>query len=510
MLLFTTIGTELFPGTGTGQTQVRLRLPVGTRMERTEDATRKLLNAVSNVAGKENVLITSAFVGTQPSSFPVNYIHLWTGGPHESVTRIKLKPGVIGLDKFKDAVRAAVAKEVPAAKISFEPGNLSEQVLNLGSTNPVEIAVVNKNLEEGRKTADWLYSQLSTVPYLKDIQIATPLNYPAIKIDVDRVKAAQLNITTDQITRSTAAATSSSRFTSPAYWLDKATGTAYIIQVQYPEYRMNNTTQLEMIPVASDNGNLHLLSEVASWKRITMPGEYDRLNQQRYITITANVQGRDLGTAFKKVNAIISKAQVPKGAKILLRGQPELLKDTLYSLQFGLLVAVVVIFLLMTVFFQSFRVSLAILSVIPAVIAGSLFFLLITGKTLNIQSYMGCIMAIGVAIANAVLFITAAEVRRKAGDIQTAYLVASENRLRPIIMTSFAMIAGMIPMAIGLGESGDQTAPLGIAVIGGLLFSTISVLFFLPQVYQFAVGRRTYVSASLDPDDANSKNFNEQ
>jgi multidrug efflux pump subunit AcrB len=186
------------------------------------------------------------------------------------------------------------------------------------------------------------------------------------------------------------------------------------------------------------------------------------------------------------------------------------LKDTLYSLQFGLLVAVVVIFLLMTVFFQSFRVSLAILSVIPAVIAGSLFFLLITGKTLNIQSYMGCIMAIGVAIANAVLFITAAEVRRKAGDIQTAYLVASENRLRPIIMTSFAMIAGMIPMAIGLGESGDQTAPLGIAVIGGLLFSTISVLFFLPQVYQFAVGRRKYVSASLDPDDSDSKNFNEQ
>jgi multidrug efflux pump subunit AcrB len=369
---------------------------------------------------------------------------------------------------------------------------------------------VNKNLDEGRKMATWLYNQLSAIPYLKDVQIATPLNYPAIKIDIDRVKAGQLNLTTDQITRSAAAATSSSRFTSPAYWLDKTTGTAYIIQVQYPEYRMNNTTQLEMIPVSYDKGNLHLLNEVASWKRITMPGEYDRLNQQRYITITANVEGKDLGSAFKKVNAIISQATVPKGAKILLRGQSELLKDTLYSLQFGLLVAVVVIFLLMTVFFQSFRISIAILSVIPAVIAGSLFFLLIAGKTLNIQSYMGCIMAIGVAIANAVLFITAAEVRRKAGDIQTAYLLASESRLRPIIMTSLAMIAGMIPMAIGLGESGDQTAPLGIAVIGGLVFSTISVLFFLPQVYQYTVGKRNYVSASLDPDDTNSKNFNEQ
>ncbi|HEY8898623.1 MAG TPA: efflux RND transporter permease subunit, partial [Niastella sp.] len=509
-LLFTTIGTELFPKADTGQTQVRLRLPVGTRMERTEDATRKLLNEVSRIAGKENVLISSAFVGTQPSSFPVNYIHLWTGGPHESVTKIKLKPGVIALDKFKDELRAAVAKEIPAAKISFEPGNLSEQVLNLGSTNPIEIAVVNKNLEDGRKTANWLFEKLSAVPYLKDVQIATPLNYPAIKIDVDRVKAGQLNLTTDQITRSTVAATSSSRFTSPAYWLDRTTGTAYIIQVQYPEYRMNNTTQLEMIPVASGNGNLHLLNEVASWKRVTMPGEYDRLNQQRYITVTANVQGSDLGSAFKKVNALISQAPSPKGAKIILRGQPELLNDTLNSLQFGLLVAVVVIFLLMTVFFQSFRISIAILSVIPAVIAGSLFFLLLTGKTLNIQSYMGCIMAIGVAIANAVLFITAAEVQRKAGDIRSAYLVASESRLRPILMTSVAMIAGMIPMAIGLGESGDQTAPLGIAVIGGLVFSTVSVLFFLPQIYHFAVGKRNYVSASLDPDDMNSKNFNEQ
>jgi multidrug efflux pump subunit AcrB len=355
-----------------------------------------------------------------------------------------------------------------------------------------------------------LYDQLTAVPYLKDIQIATPLHYPAIKIDVDRVKAGQLNITTDQITRSIAAATASSRFTSPAYWLDKTTGTAYIIQVQYPEYRMNSTTQLEMIPVASDKGNLHLLNEVASWKQITMPGEFDRLNQQRYITITANVQGSDLGTAFKKVNGIIEQASVPRGAKILLRGQPELLTDTLGSLQFGLLVAIAVIFLLMTVFFQSFRVSLAILSVIPAVTGGSLFLLLITGQTLNIQSYMGCIMAIGVAIANAVLFITAAEVRRKEGDVGSAHLLASESRLRPILMTSLAMIAGMVPMAIGLGEGGDQTAPLGIAVIGGLIFSTISVLFFLPQVYHYTVGRKTYRPASLDPDDPQSKNFNEQ
>ena len=508
-LFFSFTGTELFPKTDTGQTQLRLRLPVGTRLERTEDATRKLLSIVDEVAGKGNVDISSAFVGTQPSSFPVNLIYLWTGGPHESVTRIKLKPGAIGIEKFKEQVRLAVSKEISQAKISFEPGDLSEQVLNLGSTNPIEIAVVNRNLDDGKKTAAQLVKELSAIPSLKDVQIATPLDYPAIKIDVDRVKAGQLNITAGQIARSAVAATSSSRFTSPGYWLDKTTGTAYIVQVQYPEFKMNSTAQLEMVPVASGNGTMHLLSDVASWKKISIPGEYDRLNQQRYITITGNVQGEDLGTAFKKVNTVISHASIPKGSKILLRGQPELLQQTLGSLQFGLLIAVVVIFLIMTVFFQSFRIAAVTLSVVPAVVAGSLLLLLITGQTMNIQSYMGSIMAIGVAIANAVLFVTNAEQLRRQGDAVSAHLKAAETRMRPILMTSLAMIAGMLPIALGLGEGGKQTAPLGIAVIGGLIFSTPAVLFLLPHVFHWGTGRRKYIAASMDPDDPNSKNFNE-
>jgi multidrug efflux pump subunit AcrB len=180
------------------------------------------------------------------------------------------------------------------------------------------------------------------------------LDYPAIKIEVDRIKAGQLNLTSEQITRSIVAATSSTRFMSPGYWLDKTTGTAYVVQVQYPEYKMNSTSQIEMIPVGSGIGSSHLLNEVASWKKIAMPGEYDRLNQQRYITVTANVHEMDLGSAFKKTEEIVERIRpsLPKGAKILLRGQPELLFQTLSSLQFGLLVAMVVIFLLMAVFFS--------------------------------------------------------------------------------------------------------------------------------------------------------------
>jgi multidrug efflux pump subunit AcrB len=272
---------------------------------------------------------------------------------------------------------------------------------------------------------------------------------------------------------------------------------------------MNSTTQLEMVPVASVNGNMHTLNEVATWKRINLAGEYDRLNQQRYITITANVEGEDLGNTFKNINTVINQTPLPKGSKILLRGQPELLQQTLTSLQFGLLIAMVVIFLMITVFFQSFRIAAITLSVVPAVVAGSLLLLLITGQTMNIQSYMGSIMAVGVAIANAVLFITSAEQLRREGNISTAYFIAAEGRMRPILMTSLAMIAGMLPMALGLGEGSDQTAPLGIAVIGGLIFSMFSVLFFLPHIFQWGIGKRKYMVSSMDPDDMNSINFNE-
>lgn len=508
-LLFPFTGTTLFPKAATGQTQVRMRLPVGTRLERTEDATRQLLAIVNDIAGKENVDITSAFAGTQPSSFPVNYIHLWTGGPQESVTKIKIKPGALAIEDFQERVRAAVKKQIPGANISFEPGDLAEQVLNLGTNNPVEIAVLNRNLEEGKKTALQLVQQLSAMPFLRDVQVATPLDYPAIKIDVDRVKAGQLGITVSQVTRSAVAATSSSRFISPGYWLDKSTGTAYIMQVQYPEYRMNSTSQLEMVPVAAAGGSFHLLNEVASWKKTTVAGEYDRLNQQRYITVTANVLGEDLGTAFKKINTLINNTALPKGAKLQLRGQPELLQQTLSSLQYGLAIAVAVVFLMMAVFFQSFRVAAVTVSVIPAVAAGSLLLLLLTGQTLNIQSYMGCIMAIGVAIANAVLFVTNAEQLRRGGNNVDAWLLAAESRMRPILMTSLAMIAGMLPMALGLGEGGKQSSPLGIAVIGGLIFSTLSVLFFVPHVFHWGTGKRKYLPASMDPDDAAGKNFDQ-
>ncbi|HJT74181.1 MAG TPA: efflux RND transporter permease subunit, partial [Chitinophaga sp.] len=505
---FLLMGTEIFPKTDAGQAQVRLRLPAGTRVERTETATQELLHLADSIANGQ-IEISSAFVGVQPSSYPVNLIHLWTSGPHESVIKIKLQKGAdIAIERFKEQLRQAVKNKLPTATLSFEPGDMVEQVVNLGTANPIEIAVLGRNLSQSRKVAATLNKKLQDITYLRDVQIATPLEYPGIKLNIDRVKAGQLGLTVDQVSRSAVVATSSSRFTQPNYWLDKNTGTAYQVQVEYPQYRVSNSDELGLVPVSGGTGSPVYLRDVTTSQKTTSPGEYDRINQQRYITLTANVFHKDVGTAIKDVKkAIASLGELPQGVKIMLRGQADLLDQTMNELETGLLIAIVVIFLMLTVNFQSFRLSLVVLSVIPAVIAGALLLLLLTGQTLNIQSYMGTIMAVGVAIANAILLVTDGEQYRKQ-QLNTGFAVTGAgNRLRPILMTSFAMIAGMVPMAIGLGEGGKQTAPLGIAVIGGLILSTISTLIFLPAIYTGMMGRKAYHSPSLHPEDKDSRYY---
>jgi CzcA family heavy metal efflux pump len=503
---FTMLGTEIFPKTDAAQAQVRLRLLPGTRVERTETATQQLLHLADSISNGK-IEISSAFVGVQPSSYPVNLIHLWTSGPHESVIKIKLQEGKgMAIEDFKELLRKAVKKTMPAATLSFEPGDMVEQVVNLGTANPIEIAVMGRNLSQSRKVATDLNKKLQDIAYLRDVQIATPLEYPGIKLNIDRIRAGQLGLTIDQIAKSTVAATSSSRFTQPNYWLDKSTGTAYQVQVEYPQYRINSSDELGLVPVSGVTGNPVYLRDVAMSQKVNSPGEYDRINQQRYITITANIYKKDAGSAISDVKkAIASLGELPPGVKIMLRGQADLLDQTMNELQTGLMIAIVVIFLMLTVNFQSFKLAFTVLAVVPAVIAGSLLMLYVTGQSLNIQSYMGTIMAVGVAVANAILLITNGEQYRK-NEINAGFAVTgASNRLRPILMTSLAMIAGMIPMAIGFSEGADQTAPLGISVIGGLIFSTLSTLVFLPAIYTKMMGRKAYRSPSLHPEDKDSR-----
>lgn len=508
ILLFNILGKELFPKVDAGQFQVRVRLADGTRLERTETKTKALLALIDSLSGGQKIAITSAFIGNQGSSYPVNAIHLWTSGPQEAVLKVNFVENAgINLEDFKETLRKEVALKIPGMQISFEPSDLVDQVMSQGTNTPVQIRILGKNLLQDRDFAQRILDQLHKLPYLRDITYGAPQSYPAMKLEFDRVRLGQLGLTVDDASKSLIAATSSSRFTQPNYWLDKANATAYQVQVQVPEFVMNDPGKVDNILLGSNGGKQVFMRDVAGWKMGRIEGEYDRLNQKRFITLTANLHGKSLGAAIGDIDKIIAGlGKLPDGMKIQQQGQAEVFQQTFDELQTGVLLAIVVIFLLLAVNFQSFRISLIVIGIIPGVLTGCFLLLWLTGKTLNIQSYMGCIMAIGVAVANAILFIIQAENYRKLRT-ENSFLIGIRDRTRPILMTGLAMIAGMVPMASGIGEGGDQTAPLGIAVIGGLLFGLLLSLFILPLIYHALAGDSPVKAISLDPDDKESKYF---
>ena len=501
------LGQEIFPAVNAGQFQLRLRMPAGTMIERTEDATKKVLGIIEKEAGEGMVNITSAYVGLQPPTYAINSIFTWTSGPQEAILKVKLSDkSHLKLDELKEQLRAGIKKEIPNLQLSFEPADIVEQVMSQGTNNPVEVVVQGKNLKQSRDIGDKLIKQLAALPYLRDIQYTLPLDYPALQIDYDRVRAGQLGLTVEEMSRSVSEATSSSRNIQLNYWLDKNAGNAYQVQVELPEYQMKSSEDLEQVQVGSAGKNV-FLRDVATLKKASIVGEYDRLNQQRFITISANLYKKDLGSALKEVRLAISRLDsLPAGVKVYVRGQSDILQQTQTELATGLLLAIVLIFLLLAANFQSFKLSFTILSSIPAVVSGSFLLLFLAGKTLNIQSFMGCIMALDVAVANAILLVTKAEGIRRENQLPSGTgLRAARERLRPILMTSLAMIAGMLPMAIGLGDGGDQSSPLGIAVISGLILSTLTTLLILPFMYDLATKKKLYNNVSLDPDDESSR-----
>jgi multidrug efflux pump subunit AcrB len=498
------IGTEIFPRADRGQFQLRLRAPAGTRVEVMEQKTLAALDLITEVAGPGGVEITSAFVGSQPSSYPINTVFLWTSGPHEAVILVKPPAGSrASLEQLREALRGAFAQRMPDLRLSFEPGDIVDQVMAQGATTPIELAIFGRDLGADEAFADSIERRLTGIAALRDIGIVQPLRYPAIAVTVDRQRAGVLGTSVSEINQSLVAATSSSRFTQPNYWLDTKTGTAYQVQVEIPQATMSSADALQEIPVRPVGDSRLLLGDVATLKTTTVVGEYDRLNQQRMVTLTANVHDRDLGGAARAVRSAIAAAGTPPtGVSVRLRGQVDLMEQMFGELRSGLLLTVFVIFLLLAGTFQSVRLSLVVLSTVPAVVAGSLVALFVARNTLNIQSYMGMIMSLGVSAANAILLVTAAEQARAEGlDAHAAARRAAERRTRPILMTTFAMLAGMLPMALGLGEGGDQTAPLGIAVIGGLAASTLAALLVLPLVYGASQAGVPLRSHSLDPDD---------
>jgi len=505
------LGLEIFPKVDAGRFQLRMRAPTGTRIEETEKLALDVLATIRGDVGADDVEISIGYIGLIPSSYPINAIFQWTGGPEEMVLRVALKRGTtVAVESLKERLRGVLAEKMPEARFSFEPADIVSEVMSFGSPTPVEFTVNGPNLAENHAYAEKVRMELAKVPSLRDLQFVQALDYPTVGVQIDREKAGLSGVSVAEVARSVVAATSSSRFVVPNYWPDPKSGIGYQVQVEIPYQVMNSINEVETIPIQRPGGDPLLLRDVAKVNPGTMPGEYDRYNMKRVVSLTANIAGEDLGRVAGHVDRAIARAgEPPKGSTIEVRGQIAPMNEILRGLTVGLGMAIVVIMLLLTANFQSIRLALVVMSTMPAVVAGVVVALSLTGTTLNIQSFMGAIMAIGVAVANAILLVTFAERHRReeAVPATSAAVSGAQGRLRPILMTSCAMIAGMIPMALGWNEGGEQTAPLGRAVIGGLAAATLATLVVLPTVFAIIQGGAGRRSASIDPADSDSSYY---
>jgi multidrug efflux pump subunit AcrB len=513
VILFPRIGTEIFPKVETKQIQLRLRAPTGTRLERTELIEMRAMDVIKDVVGPTHVEITTGFIGVQTPNYPINTIYLFASGQHEAVIGVSLKPNAPTVtEELKEQLRHELKKALPDVAVSFEAADIISQVMSFGSPTPIEVAVQGPQLAASRAFSEKVRAELAKIDALRDLQNAQPLDYPSLQIQIDRNRAGQFGVTPFDVGRSLVAATSSSRYTDLNFWRDPASGNGFQIQVEIPQAKMASIEDVADLPVMSRTaaGGLGrpLVADVATIDYGTTPGEVDRYNMQRVVSFTANIHGKPLGAVVADIRQAIARAGAPpRGVTVYNRGQVPAFEETLAGLRSGLLLSIVVIFLLLAANFQSFRLAFTVVSTVPAVICGVLLMLLVTGTTLNVQSFMGAIMAIGISVANAILLVTFAEhARRDGASVHDAAVEGGRGRLRAILMTATAMIAGMIPLALGTGERA-QTAPLGRAVIGGLFMATLATLIVLPAVYTLVQSRVRSLSPTLDPDDPASTHY---
>jgi multidrug efflux pump subunit AcrB len=512
------LGENIFPTVDAGQIRLRMRAPDGTQIVRTEKYVKQAIEEIKQEVGEDNIELTLGYLGLIHSNFPVIAVYHWSRGPEEAVLYIDFKDDFRVPDReLKERLRKRLTSKIPDVRFSFEPSDIINEVMSFGSSTPVEVAVTGSSLPDNRAHSDKIKAELAKIPNLRDLHVGQSTDYPTIQVNVNREKAGLAGLTPTDVSRALVTATSSSRFVVPNYWADPKSGIAYQVQVEIPRQvlrspydseTIRSIEDLQNIPLSENDGHQILVRDVADIVNSSMPGQYDRYNMKRQITLTANIASDDLGSISKEVAAAIERAGTPpKGAEVQLRGQIPIMREMRSGLSVGIFLSMITVFLLLTANFQSVRLATAALSTVPAVLAGVLLMLWITKTTINVQSFIGAMMAIGVAMANAILLITFAEHESRSGAsaIQAAKLGAT-GRLRAILMTTCAMIAGMFPMALGFGEAGQQNAPLGIAVIGGLIAATLATLFLLPSVYAMIRTNR-YRSASLDPDDQNSSHY---
>ena len=527
------LGTELFPQIDSGQFVLRFRPPPGTNFEITRMMAQKILGVIERECGKDAIDISIGFAGQIAPNFGLNNVILLMRGPDDGMLRVALHEGSgVRLDSLRERLREILPGEVSpwlagefvrtgldrqtadsrARNISFgfEPGDMVSNVMSFGSPAPLEVVVYGPRLPEVRAHAEKIKREMAKIPCLRDVQFRQSLDYPTVDVDIDREKAGLSGMDAQNISDSVLVATNSSRYVALNFWQDTSTGFDYQVEVLVPTQRMTSAREVETIPLSQVNNFTNLmLRDVADVRGGVTPGQIDRFSSQRFISVTANIEATDLGTASRLVDRAVAQAgNAPKGVSIIMRGQTGTMLDMFQALGIGLAIAVVVILVLLTGYFQSPRLAIVSIGAVPGVVTGVAAALVFTGTTLNIESFMGSIMCIGVSVSNSVMMITFMNDRWREGmPVGQAAVVGAAGRLRPIIMTACAMTTGMLPMALALEEGSQMQAPLGRAVIGGLVCSTLCTLLILPALFRILIGSGRPPVVSIDPDDPESPAF---
>ncbi|MDR3629130.1 MAG: efflux RND transporter permease subunit [Desulfocapsaceae bacterium] len=498
MVLWPWLGADFFPSVDAGQIKLHLRAHTGTRVEETAVLCDQADAVIRTVIPADEIESLTHNVGLPYSGLNLTYSNSAPIGPEDADIYIALREKHRPIaDSIRD-LRTALSRAMPGVSFAFLPADMVSQILNFGLPAPIDVQVVGNRKTENRAYADMLLNRIRHIPGIVDSRIQQAQDAPEFDVTVDRSRAKELGITQHDVASDLLITLSGSFQTSPTFWLDPKNNVSYPIVTQAPQYQVDSLEDLRNIPVSGSTGKTQILGAVASVKRAVGAAVVSQYNAQPTVDIFANVQDRDLGGVSADLKRLLgdTKAQVPKGSTVVARGQMQTMDESFTGLYFGLMGAIVLVYFLIVVNFQSWSDPFIIITALPGAIAGIVWMLFLTRTTLSVPALTGAIMCMGVATANSILVISYARERMTQGDdAVTAVLEAGFTRLRPIMMTALAMIIGMVPMALGFGEGGEQNAPLGRAVIGGLLFATTATLFFVPAVFSIIHGRKDMAQA---------------
>lgn len=495
------VGEDFFPKVDAGQFRLHFRAPVGTRIEKTEDYTAKVEDLIRSCIPAEELDRILSNIGLSPGGINLAFTDNPAIGSADAEILVSLKEHHAPTEQYMQAIRKRLHNEIPELSVFYQPSDIVTQILNFGIPAPVDVQVTGRNAKENLKIARELTERIAAVPGAADVRLHQVPDVPQLTLVVDRTRANQAGLTQKDLASDMLISLSGSNQTAPNDWINPANGVRYNVIVQTPTTENASLQDLGRTPMTGPKGSQQILENFITEHRSTTPGSVTHYNATPTLDVLANVEDSDLGSVADEVQAIINeiKPRLPKGSTIVLRGQVQSMKTSFNGLFIGILASIVLVYLLMVVNFQSWKDPFIIITALPGALAGIIAALLVTGTTISVPSLMGAIMCIGVATSNSILMVTFANDERRSGKsaLQSA-LNAGFTRLRPVLMTALAMIMGMLPMSLGLGEGGEQNAPLGRAVIGGLLFATATTLFIVPMIYSMM--RRNSVPFEEDPE----------